>query len=396
MDRDLRSEALRPYGLSIFAEMSALAREVDAIDLSQGFPDFEPPAVIVEAARDAIGTADTPSGENQYAPSPGLPRLREEICRERERRTGQSYSPDDEVTVTCGATEAIAAAILGLCGPGDEVVLFEPFYDSYPASVRMAGATARYVDLPFPSFEIDRDALERAFTPSTRLVVVNTPHNPTGKLFSRSDLEFIAELCARHDAYVIADEVYEQLVFGEREFVPVASVPGLEDRTLSIGSAGKTFSCTGWKIGWALGRPELVRAIQTAHQFLTFSGARPLQHAVATGLAELGPEYYDAYRHDYTVRRDRLVDGLRRTGFEPAVPHGSYFVLADYSNWSDAPDREFAHWLARDVGVGAIPPSPFYADHGEPHRPLVRFGFCKRIETLDAAIERLDRHAPSS
>lgn len=364
--------------------MTALANQHGAINLSQGFPDFEGPPEIVEAAVAALR-----AGHNQYARSMGRPELVAAIAAKVRRHYGLDFDPLTEVTVGCGATEMIAASLLGLLGPGDEVVLFEPYYDSYPAVVAMAGGAVRCCTLRFPDFALDLDALARCFTRRTRALVLNTPHNPTGKVFTAAELDAIASLCRAHDVVVIADEVYEHLTFDGHVHVPMAARPGMRDRTLTISSTGKTYSLTGWKIGWAVGPAPLVAAAQAAHQFLTFCPATPLQVAMATALERLDADYFDAFRADYTARRDQLMAGLTAAGFRVAAPAGTYFVLADFRALSDADDRAFARELIETAGVAAIPPSGFYRDTRDEGARLLRFAFCKRPETLAAACERL-------
>ena len=378
---------LRPFGTTVFSEMTRLALEHRAVNLSQGFPDFEGPAHVIDAAVAALR-----GGNNQYARSMGLPPLVEAVAAHRLRWYGQACDPATEVAVTTGATEAIAAAILGLVEPGDEVVLFEPFYDSYPAMVATAGAVARCVTLRFPDFALDLAALEAQIGPRTRLLVLNSPHNPTGKVFSRAELEAIARICVERDLLVLCDEVYEHITYGA-EHVPLASLPGMRERTLTASSLGKTFSFTGWKIGWLVGPPQLVAAAQAAHQFLTFATATPLQIAAAEALRTCDATFAAELQAGYRARRDFLVDALREAGFAVAVPEGAYFVLADFRAHSREDDRTFAARLVREIGVAAIPPSGFYAAAPDEGRHLLRFAFCKRMETLDAAAERLRRLA---
>jgi N-succinyldiaminopimelate aminotransferase len=378
------SSRLAPFGTSVFSEMTRLAQAHGAINLAQGFPDFEGPPALIEAMVEAAR-----AGHNQYARSMGAVPLVEAIARERAERTGLAYDPLSEVIVFSGATEGIAAAILGLVSPGDEVVLFEPVYDSYPACVALAGGVPRYVTLRFPDFRLDPAALDAAFSPRTRLVVLNTPHNPTGKVFGRAELELIAERCRRHDAVVLADEVYEHLTYDGAEHVPIASLPGMKERTLSLSSTGKSFNFTGWKVGWGTGAQPLVAAAQAAHQFLTFATHTPTQHAVAHGLSTLGPAHHAAVRAEYQARRDLLLEVLGRLGLRVAAPAGAYFVLADFSPIFEGDDVAFARWLTEHRGVAAIPPSSFYPAEPAEGRRLVRFAFCKRLETLRAAAERL-------
>lgn len=380
----MTAERLRPFGTSIFAEMTRLALQANAVNLSQGFPDFEGPAPIVEAAVEALRV-----GHNQYARSMGVPPLVQAIARHQRDCYGLHYDPMTEVTVFAGATEGIAASLLGLLNPGDEVIVFEPFYDSYPAILALDGAKARYYTLRFPDFALDLEQLEALFGPRTRAVLINTPHNPTGKVFSRAELQAIAQLCQRHDVVVVSDEVYEHLTYDGLEHVPMASIPGMRDRTLTLSSAGKTYSFTGWKIGWATGPAHLVAAAQAAHQFLTFASANPLQHAVAFALERYSGEFFGHLAREYQARRDFLVEALQEVGFEVAVPKGTYFILASFRRLFEGDDQAFARHLIERCGVAAIPPSVFYAQCPEQGASLVRFAFCKRQETLRRAVEGL-------
>lgn len=379
---------LRPFGTSIFGEMTRLAGEHGAINLSQGFPDFAGPPGIIDAAAQAMK-----AGENQYARSMGHPLLVKAIADRRYELYGLSYDPLTEVGVYCGATEGIAAAMLGLLNPGDEVLLFEPFYDSYLATIAMAGGVPRFCTLEFPDFRLDLEALAAQINARTRLLVLNSPHNPTGKVFRREELLQIAALCREHDLLVLTDEVYEHLTFGGVEHVPLASLPGMRNRTLSLSSTGKTFSYTGWKIGWATGPREMVAAAQAAHQFLTFAVATPLQVAMADALGRFREDYFATFEREYRERRDFLAGVLGEVGFEVAVPDGTYFILAGFSRLFDGDDQAFARHLIETVGVATIPPSCFYHDRPEEGRRLLRFAFCKRMETLQAAAERLRRLA---
>lgn len=380
------SSRLAPFGTTIFAEMTRLAQEHGAINLAQGFPDFEGPPAMIDAAIAALK-----SGQNQYARPMGHLDLVRAIATKQERDYGLGWDPLSEVLVFSGATEGIAATLLGLIEPGDEVITFEPFYDSYPAVLSLVGATMRPCTLRFPDFALDADALARCFTPRTKAILLNTPHNPTGKVFTRAELEVIARLCIEHDVVAITDEVYEHLVWGDAKHVPLATLPGMRDRTITLSSAGKTFSYTGWKIGWATGPKNLIGAANAAHQFLTFSTATPLQVAVANALVHEGPAFYADLKREYEERRGFLLETLVAAGFKPAAAEGTYFVLADFSALSSLDDRAFARDLTARVGVAAIPPSPFYREHPEEGRKLLRFAFCKRMETLQAAAERLRR-----
>jgi N-succinyldiaminopimelate aminotransferase len=375
---------LAGFGTTIFAEMSALAARTGAINLGQGFPDTDGPPEIVEAAARAMR-----EGRNQYPPGPGIPELRGAIAAHQRRFYGIELDPDGEVLVTTGATEAIAAALLALCEPGDEVVTFEPYYDSYAACIAMAGAERRPVTLRPPDYAIDPAALAAAFSPRTRLVLLNSPHNPTGKVFTRAELELVAEHCRERDVLAVTDEVYEHLTFDGREHVPLSTLPGMASRTLTISSAGKTFSFTGWKIGWATGPRELVSATQTAKQFLTFVSGAPFQPAIAHGLG-LPDAYFESFRAGLEAKRDRLCAGLRAAGLEVLEPAGTYFVTADIRSLGEQDGRAFCLSLPERAGVVAVPSVVFYDDE-EAGRPLVRFAFCKRDEVIDEAAARLSR-----
>ncbi len=378
---------MRPFGTTIFAEMSALAVRTGAVNLGQGFPDTDGPADMLAAATTALR-----EGHNQYPPGPGIPALRAAIAAHQRRFWGLDYDPDGEVLVTAGATEAVAAAILALCEPGDEVVCFEPYYDSYAASIALAGAVRRPVTLR-PAGEgrygFDPDALRAAFGPRTRLVLLNSPHNPTGKVFTADELALVAELCRQHEVYAVTDEVYEHLVFTDAAagHLPLAGLPGMRGRTLRISSAGKTFSCTGWKVGWASGPAPLVSAVMRVKQFLTFVNAAPLQPAVAVAL-NLPDAYFDDFRASMQARRDQLVAGLTDAGFGVLPSEGTYFVTADITALGGTDGVEFCRSLPQRCGVVAVPTQVFYDDPGAGRR-LVRFAFCKRPEVIDEAVRRL-------
>lgn len=378
------SRRLSPFGTSIFAEMTALARAHDAVNLAQGFPDFNGPAAMIEAASAAMR-----DGENQYSRSAGHPRLVEAVARFHRAHYGLDYEAMTEVCVTTGATEGIAAALFGILDPGDEVIMFEPFYDSYRALVTLAGAVPRVATLSPPDFTIPIDHLASLFTDRTKLLILNNPHNPTGRVFGRDELGAVAELCLHHDICVLSDEVYEHITFTEEGHVPLASVPGMRERTLTLSSAGKTFSFTGWKIGWSTGPADLIAAQASAHQYLTFCASTPLQLAVTSALDALPPEYYIGLEEGYRRRRDLLVEALEGAGFHPFTPEGTYFVLADFSQLSEASDVEFARTLTTEHGVAAVPPSVFYQEKPEEASKLLRFAFCKEPETLEEAARRL-------
>ena len=380
--RGALSRKLEGFGTTIFSEMTRLANERGAINLAQGFPDFDGPDFAKDAAIGAIR-----SGHGQYARMTGLPEIHRALSEKYRRDYGLGYAPDTELTVCSGATEAIFAAIQGTCDAGDEVVLFEPWYDSYKASVLMAGAVPRTLRLRAPDWSFDRAEARRAFSTKSRILLLNSPHNPTGKVFTREELEFLAGLCREFGTICVTDEVYEHLVYDENRHVPMASLPGMRERTITISSFGKTFSLTGWKIGWAAAPPELSAAVRAAHQFITFATATPLQLGAAAAL-QAGPEYYAALAAEYLARRDYLVGALSRIGFDVTAPAGTYFACADFRPFGFDDDRTFARRLIEDFGVAAIPPSVFYEDPSQP-QTYVRFAFCKKRETLEAAVERL-------
>lgn len=375
------ADRLKPFGATIFAEMSALALKHGAVNLGQGFPNFPAPDFLKDAACRAIrdGRFD------QYARMAGAPSLCSAIA-DRYLPHGLSFDPDREITVTIGATEAIPASILGLVNPGDEVVLIAPFYDSYPAAVAMAGATARYVTLRPPDFRLTLEALEAACSPRTRAILVNSPHNPSGRVFDRRELEAVAECARRHDCLVFSDEVYEDLFF-EGEHIYFATLPGMAERTVTMSSLGKSFSCTGWRIGWTAAPEPLTRGVRSAHQFLNFTATTPMQEAAAVALRE-GMGYVAELRERYRRSRDRICAGLAEIGFTVYRPQGTFFVLADHSRFGFETDRAFCYHLVEHCKVAAIPPSVFYSRPEDGHR-LVRFAFCKTDETIDTALDRL-------
>lgn len=374
------SRKLAGFGTTIFTEISSLATKYGAVNLGQGFPDFDGPDFVKEAAIAAIR-----AGHGQYARMTGIPALHVALSEKYRRDWDLDYAAETEFTVTSGATETIFAAIQGICDVGDEVILFEPYYDSYRASVCMAGATPRVVKLHAPHWTFDPSELRAAFSARTRAIVVNTPHNPTGKVFSRAELECIAALCREHDAICISDEVYEHLVF-DGKHIPIATLPGMRERTITISSLGKTFSLTGWKIGWAAAPPALTASVRAAHQFITFATATPLQHGAVAAL-QTGPDYYASLLTMYRSKRDFLADALVDIGFEVAAPAGTYFIMAGIAKWSDD-DLGFCRDLIANVGVAAIPPSVFYE---RPERGFVRFAFCKQESTLVEAVSRLSK-----
>jgi N-succinyldiaminopimelate aminotransferase len=373
--------ALRPFGTSIFTEMTALAVRTGAVNLGQGFPDFDAPDFVKEAAVRAVR-----DGHNQYARPFGIPALVEAIAAHQERFQGLRYHPLEEITVTAGATEALLATILGILEPGDEAIVLEPFYDAYRPDLAMAGASWRAVRLELPGFTLDPAALEAAVGPRTRAILLNTPHNPTGKVFTLAELGVIAELCLRHDLVAITDEVYEHLTFGARH-VSLATLPGMRERTVVISSGGKTFSCTGWKIGWACAPAPLTAGVRAAHQFVTFTNGTPFQHAMAAALGA-DDAFFGGLAADMAARRDVLGAGLAAAGLEVLPVAGTYFAVADLGPEGD--DVGFCRALPERCGVAAIPVSAFYGE-ASPVRRLVRFAFCKRPETLAEGVRRLAR-----
>jgi N-succinyldiaminopimelate aminotransferase len=382
VSRPFLNRRLDGLGTTIFAEMSARAVATGSINLGQGFPDRDGPPEIARAAADAI----LAGRGNQYPPGPGIPELRRAITEHQRRFYQMAYDPDTEVLVTAGATEAVAATLLALVEPGDEVIAFEPYYDSYAANIAMAGGTRVPVTLRPPAFRPDLDELDNAITPRTRLILLNSPHNPTGSVFTRDELAAIAALAIKNDLLVVTDEVYEHLVF-DGEHVPIVTFPGMRERTVTISSAGKTFSFTGWKIGWVTATPELVSAVKTTKQFLTFVSGGPFQYAIAQALP-LPDEYYATLRTDLQAQRDLLSQGLAEIGFEVYPPQGTYFVTTDIRPLGEHDGLEFCRTLPERAGVVAIPSGVFYDDK-DAARTQVRFAFCKRPEVLSQALARL-------
>ena len=374
---------LQGFTSTIFAEMSALAVRTGALNLGQGFPDYDGPREVLDEAIAAINR-----GENQYPPGIGVPSLRQAIAEHQQRFYGLTYDPDTEILVTVGATEALAAAILGLCEVGDEVVVLEPTYDSYQACIALAGAVPKFVTLRPPSYDVDLDALRAAITPKTRLILLNTPHNPTGKVLTAEEIAGVAQIALDHDLIVVTDEVYEHLIFDGVQHVAMAALPGMRDRTLVISSGGKTFNTTGWKVGWFCGPAPLVAAARAAKQFLTYVGSGPFQPATAVGL-RLGDEYFTELAADLQAKRDKLLAGLTEAGFEAYKPSGTYFITADIRPIRpDGDGMAFCLSLPERCGVVAIPNEVFYDDKSA-GRHLVRFAFCKRHEIIDEAVTRL-------
>jgi N-succinyldiaminopimelate aminotransferase len=385
MTRPPLNRRLAEFGTTIFAEMSALAVSTGSVNLGQGFPDTDGPQAVAEAAVRAIRDGRG----NQYPPGPGVPELRTAVADHQRERYGLRYDPDTEVLVTAGATEAIAAALLGLVEPGDEVVALEPYYDSYAACVAMAGGIRVPVTLrPRDGrFVLDLDELRDAITDRTRLILLNTPHNPTGTVLTREELAAIAALAVERDLLVVTDEVYEHLVYDDSAHIPIATFPGMRERTVTISSAGKTFSFTGWKVGWVTAAPELTAAVRSAKQYLTYVSSGPFQYAVAEAL-RLPDTYFTGLRDDLRAKRDLLADGLARAGFGVFRPQGTYFVTIDIRPLGEHDGVAFCRELPGRCGVVAIPHAVFY-DHREQGAPFVRFAFCKRTEVLRDAVERL-------
>lgn len=372
------------FGTTIFTEMTSLAIKHNAINLGQGFPDFPAPDFIKEAATKAI-MADV----NQYAPGNGRSTLRIALAQKMHNQYGMEIDPDTQINIVVGATEAIMATIMGLVNPGEEVILFEPYYDSYVPSVQFAGGIPRFYTLRQPEWAIDKDELEALFSDNTKLIIVNSPHNPTGKVFSREELQIIADLCQKYDVLAVTDEVYEHIVFDGRMHIPLATFPGMEERTVTISSLGKTFSVTGWKVGWTIASPELTKAIFRAHQFNTFSGAAPLQEAAVTAVS-ISPDYYSQLAQTFQAKRDLLVEALTAANL-PVIPtYGTYFVMVDIRNLGFANDVEFCRYLTTEIGVAAIPPSAFYQNPAD-GAGLARFAFCKEDATLHEAAQRLQK-----
>ena len=374
-------DSMREFGETIFAEMSALAVKTGAINLGQGFPDTDGPREIAELAITAIR-----DGHNQYPPGLGIKKLRDAISHHQMRFYGLEFDPETEVLVTAGATEAIAASLLAICEQGDEIITFEPYYDSYAASIALAGGVRRVITLNTPDYSFSIDDLEKLITAKTKAILLNSPHNPTGKVFTHNELSQIANLCIEHDLVAICDEVYEHLVF-EGQHIPLIQYPGMRDRTIQISSAGKTFSFTGWKIGWVCAQPALLDTVRTAKQFLTYVNGAPFQHAIAEAL-NLPDHYFDNFLEDMKVKRDCLSQGLEKAGLTTFTPQGTYFVTADIENLGYEDGKQFCLDLPVQCGVVAVPNVVFY-DNKDLGSTLIRFAFCKRLDVLEEAVERL-------
>ncbi len=374
-------DSMREFGETIFAEMSALAVKTGAINLGQGFPDTDGPREIAELAIAAIK-----DGHNQYPPGLGIKKLRDAISHHQMRFYGLEFDSETEVLVTAGATEAIAASLLAICEQGDEIITFEPYYDSYAASIALAGGVRRVITLNTPDYSFSIDDLEKLITAKTKAILLNSPHNPTGKVFTHNELSQIANLCIEHDLVAICDEVYEHLVF-EGQHIPVIQYPGMRDRTIQISSAGKTFSFTGWKIGWVCAQPALLDTVRTAKQFLTYVNGAPFQHAIAEAL-NLPDHYFDNFLEDMRVKRDCLSQGLEKAGLTTFTPQGTYFVTADIESLGYEDGKQFCLDLPVQCGVVAVPNVVFY-DNKDLGSTLIRFAFCKRLDVLEEAVERL-------
>ena len=373
------------FGTTIFTEINELALQHNAINLGQGRPDFDGPAEIIQAAVDALHSGK----HNQYAPSIGPQTTRKALSDHLSRFYNLDIDPNNGIIITPGATAAIFTSMMGLVDRGDEVIVIEPFFDSYVPNVLWAGATPVYVPLHPPNWTFDPDELKAAFTAKTRAIILNTPHNPTGRVFTLGELTMIADLCKQHDVIVISDEVYEHLVFDTARHIPMATLPGMLERTVTVSSLGKTFSFTGWKIGWVYGHPDLIAGVARAHQFITFTGNHPAMAAAAHALSMPGT-YYEEFQAMYTTKRDLLLQGLKNAGFKTRSPEGTYFVVADFSDVFDGDDLEFSRYLTSEIGVACIPPTFFYStEHAHMASTQARFSFCKADDTLRQAGERL-------
>ena len=374
----ISARRVEKFGMTIFSEINELAAQHNALNLGQGKPDFDTPADIVQQAVLALQSGQY----NQYSPGPGTLAFRQAVANHAARFYGLDIDPARGVLVTVGATEGIFAAILGLVDPGDEVIVIEPVYDSYVPNLLMAGATPVYVPLHPPTWTFDPTELAAAFTKKTRALILNSPHNPTGRVFTRTELELIAQLCIEHDVLVISDEVYEHLTFGAAQYVSIATLPGMFERTVSISSVGKSFNATGWKVGWVYGHPDLIDGVRRAHQFIAFCVHHPSQVAVAYALS-LPDAYYDSFRSLYTAKLQLLLEALDQTGLQYRIPEGTYFLLTDFSAIFKGSPMEFTHYLIKEIGVACIPPETFYCpQHMHIGSNYVRFAFCKSDELL--------------
>jgi aminotransferase len=379
------SEKAKQFTESVIREMSRVAAAHGAINLAQGYPDFPAPAEIKQAAVDAIM-----EDHNQYAITWGTKDLRESIAWKTEQDYGIVIDPEQQVTVCCGSTEGMIASLLATVNPGDEVIVFEPFYENYGADVILCGAVPKYLKLHAPDFHLDYDELSAAFSPKTRAIIINTPHNPSGKVFTRKELEFIADLCIKNDCLAITDEIYEHILYDEAEHLPIFALPGMAERTITINSISKTYSVTGWRIGYVLASPELSQSIRKVHDFLTVGAAAPLQVAAAKALRS-SREYYQGLSAFYRERRDYLYQVLSSVGLDCFKPSGAYYIMADITSlgWQD--DVDFTMYLAKEIGVAVVPGSSFYRAENTDGKKLIRFCFCKELSTLQAAADRLNK-----
>jgi aminotransferase len=377
-----RSQRISRFTESVIREMTRLAVRHEAINLAQGFPDFPAPAALKQAAHDAID-ADV----NQYAITWGSKPFRNAIAAKYQRTYGMEVDPEREVTVCCGATEGMVASLLAILDPGDEVVLFEPFYENYGPDTQLCGAQSRYVPLRAPDWTFDREELRRAFNPRTKAIILNSPNNPTGKVFTREELEYIAGLCQEFDALAITDEIYEHILYDDSVHIPIATLPGMRERSVLVNSMSKTYSVTGWRVGWVLAPPDLTNSIRKVHDFLTVGAAAPLQQAGVYALDQ-GEEYYRHLAEEYRERRDYIVDALQEAGFRCFIPRGAYYVMTDISGFGVADDVAFVQHLITHVGIAAVPGGSFYSQNGRGSQQ-VRFCFCKKYETLEAARQKL-------
>ncbi len=384
------AKRVAPFGTTIFTEINQLAAQHNAVNLGQGRPDFDGPQEIIDAAIAALNS----DSANQYAPSPGLPALRDGVARHADIFYGLNVNPEGGVIVTAGATQGVFSAIMGLVDPGDEVIIVEPYYDSYVPGVQMAGGNPVYVPMHPPNWTFEEEALRAAFSDKTRAILLNTPNNPSGRVYTRRELQLFANLCIEYDVIVISDEVYEHLYFEGHQHIAIASLPGMFERTVTIGSAGKTFGMTGWKIGWVYGPPELITGVWRSHQFIIFATNHPTQVATAYAFG-LGSSYYEEYQALYSHKRDLVMQVIEAAGMTAIQPEGTYFIMGDFSDVFDGNDVEFCKYLIEDIGVATIPPSAFFSakhrHHAENH---VRFAFCKSDATLEQAAERMRKFRP--
>jgi aspartate/methionine/tyrosine aminotransferase len=377
------AQRLKGMRESFIREMTRLAITHQAVNLSQGFPDFDPPRPVLDAAHHALD-----NGMNQYGITWGMPALRQAIAAKMKRWYGLDYDPDQHITVTCGVTEAIRAALLGIVNPGDEVVIIEPFHEGYLPAVTFAGATPRFVPLEPPRYALDPDKLRAAFNSHTRAIIVNSPHNPSGRVFTRTELEAIAALCQQYNAVAITDEIYEHIIYDRLPHIPIATLPGMKERTVTISGFGKTFAATGWRLGYACALDPLSTALRTIHDFTTICAPVPLQAACVAAL-NLPDTYYAQLKLDYLARREKMMGILQEARFAAQPPEGAFYVMADFGAWNfNGDDFDFARYLPEHYGVAVVPGSSFYATPGMGKRS-VRFAFAKKLETLDAAAQRL-------